>query len=295
MTPLILALPGNERLAADLADRLGAELGGLETRRFPDGETYVRLLTDVTDRSVIVVCTLARPDEQFLGLIYVARTARSLGAARLTLAAPYLAYMRQDIAFRPGEAVTSAVFAALLSQAFDALVTVDPHLHRHKSLSAIYDIPALALRAAPLLGDWIGRTVERPLIVGPDAESEQWAAEVAAQAGAPYVVLRKDRRGDRDVTVALPDLAAWRDRQPVLVDDIVSSGQTMIAACQALVAEGFPRPVCVAVHALFAREALERLSTVAQRIVSTDTVPHPTNAIPIAPLLAAALRSPIAG
>ncbi|WP_163434697.1 ribose-phosphate pyrophosphokinase-like domain-containing protein, partial [Escherichia coli] len=72
----------------------GAALGRLESRRFPDGETYVRLACNVSGRDVAIVCTLAQPDEQFLRLVFAARAARDLGAATVTLVAPYLAYMR---------------------------------------------------------------------------------------------------------------------------------------------------------------------------------------------------------
>jgi ribose-phosphate pyrophosphokinase len=285
---LILPLPGNEALAKDIAGRLSADLAELETRRFPDGESYVRLRSDVRGRELVIVCTLVRPDEQFLPLVFAARTARERGATGLTLVAPYLAYMRQDKTFHEGEAVTSAHFAALLSTEFDRLITIDPHLHRHKALAEIYAIPALALHAAPLLADWIKANVADPLIVGPDEESEQWAAAIAA--GAPSVVLRKTRSGDRQVAIDFPDLSPWDGRQPVLVDDIASSGRTLIETCQGLTARGFAKPICVVVHPLFAQGSFKVLSGVAGRVVSTDTVPHESNAISVAGLLARGLR-----
>ena len=286
----VFPLPGAERQGAELAARLGADLGVVETRRFPDGESYVRVDSAVAGREAVVVCTLARPDEQFLRLIFAARTLRELGASRLILVAPYLAYMRQDKRFHSGEAVTSEHFADLLSREFDRLVTVDPHLHRHKALSEIYRIPAEALHAAPLLADWIAREVPDPLIVGPDVESEQWVAEVAAHAGAPHAVLAKDRRGDREVEIAFPDLCAWRGRTPVLIDDIAASGRTLVKAAEGLGQRGFPPPVCVVVHPLFAEDAYARVSAVCGRVASTDAVTHASNAIPLASLLAAALK-----
>ena len=287
---LVIAMPGSEALAADLARHIEGEPGALQTRRFPDGETYLRIMSEVAEREVVVVCTLARPDDQFLRLVFAARTVRDLGARSVTLVAPYLAYMRQDSRFQPGEAITSNQFAGLLSGEFDRLITVDPHLHRHKSLSEIYAIPAVALHAAPLLAEWIAAQVERPVIIGPDIESEQWVSQVAAQAGAPHLVLSKSRRGDRNVEIAIPDLSQWRGRQAVLIDDIVSSGRTMIEAAQGLLQQGLAPPVCVAVHALFAEEAFVRLSAVASQVVSTDTVPHQSNAISVAELIASALR-----
>jgi ribose-phosphate pyrophosphokinase len=203
---LILPVPGNESFARHLAEAGGWELGAIETRRFPDGESYVRILSDVADRPVDLVCTLARPDDGFLRLAFAADAARALGASEVTLIAPYLSYMRQDRRFQPGEAVTSKTFARFLSSTFDRIVTVDPHLHRYPALSALYTIPADTLHAAPLLADWIAAEVDQPLIIGPDEESEQWVSAIARRIAAPYAVLRKIRHGDRNVDVQLPDV-----------------------------------------------------------------------------------------
>ena len=273
-------------MAAKLAAAGGHELGRIETRRFPDGESYLRIATDVSGRPVDLVCTLAHPDGQFLSLLFAADAARDLGAASIRLVAPYLAYMRQDRRFKPGEAVTSVTFARLISEAFDALVTVDPHLHRYPTLAAVYSIPARALHAADLIADWIAAKVERPLVIGPDEESRQWVSAVAARAGAPFLVLRKQRQGDRDVSISVPELAPFAGLRPVLVDDIISSGRTMIEGARQLSLHSMPKPVCVAVHALFAEDAYAGLSEVAEDIVTTDTVRHPSNAISVAGLIA---------
>jgi ribose-phosphate pyrophosphokinase len=283
---MILAMPGNEAMAAAIAAHASSEFGGIEMRRFPDEESYVRILSDVAGRDVHIVCTLARPDPQFLGLVFTARTARELGAASVHLIAPYLAYMRQDARFKDGEAVSSRHFAHLVSQAFDSLVTVDPHLHRLRALGDVFSIPTRVEHAAPLLADWIKASVERPLVIGPDSESEQWVAAVAQRAGAPHAVANKTRLGDRRVEIAMPDLAPWRDRTPVLIDDIVSSGQTMIEAARRLGAAGMAKPFCLAVHALFAESAYAELRQISERIVTTDTIPHPSNGISVVALLA---------
>jgi ribose-phosphate pyrophosphokinase len=288
---LILPLPGNESFAQRLADEGGWELGALETRRFPDGETYLRLLSEVKGKAVNLVCTLARPDDGFLRLIFVADAARSLGAREVNLIAPYLSYMRQDRRFQSGEAVTSKSFARLVSSSFDRLVTVDPHLHRYAALSDLYTIPADTLHAAPLLADWIAAAVEKPLIVGPDEESEQWVSAIAARIGAPHAVLRKVRHGDRNVDIELPDLSGWRDRQPVLADDIASSGHTLIEAARQLPLQGFARPVVAVVHGIFAEDSFQRLAPLCDRIVSSDSVPHESNALALAGLVARAIAS----
>jgi ribose-phosphate pyrophosphokinase len=284
---VILPMPGNEAMGQQLALRLGGELGALEWRRFPDAESYLRIASDVAGKRVDIVCTLARPDPQFLALVFAAATARELGAESVHLIAPYLAYMRQDTRFKAGEAISSVHFARLLSQSFDSLVTVDPHLHRRRDLGEIFTIPTRVEHAAPLMADWIKHNVESPLVIGPDSESEQWVAAVAARAGgAPYVVASKTRRGDRAVDVAIPNLSQWRDKRPVLIDDIVSSGRTMIETARQLAARGMEKPICLAVHALFADASYAELAALSERVLSTDTVPHPSNAIGVAGLLA---------
>ena len=239
--------------------------------------------------------TLDRPDGKILPVLFAAAAARDLGAARVGLVAPYLAYMRQDRRFNPGEAVTAADFAKILSARIDWLVTVDPHLHRHAGLSELYTVPAVAVRAAPLIADRIAREVERPLLVGPDSESAQWVAAVARDAGAPHLVLRKIRRGDREVEISVPDVEGWRDRTPVLVGDIVSTARTMIETVRQFRRAGMPAPVCVAVHGIFAGNAYrELLAAGAARVVTCNTVPHASNAIDVTGLLADGVRAVLA-
>jgi ribose-phosphate pyrophosphokinase len=290
---LMLPMPGNEAMAAAIAACLPGELGKLETRRFPDGEIYMRIPGDVQGRDVYIVCTLADPDPQFLGLAFAAATARELGVRSINLVTPYLAYMRQDIRFRPGEAVSSRHFAQLLSGLFDRVITIDPHLHRIADLAEIFTRPTRVLQAAPLLGEWVKAHVSNPLLIGPDSESEQWVTAVGAHARAPHVVLAKQRLGDRDVKIAVPDLSRWQGRTPVLVDDMISSGNTMLVAAAQLAKLGFARPICLTVHALFADDAYARLMAVSQAVVSTDTIRHDSNGIFVARLLATGISPPV--
>jgi ribose-phosphate pyrophosphokinase len=286
---LLFAMPGNARLAAEISALSGWARGAASVRRFPDGESYVRIDSNVEGRDTAILCTLARPDSRFLPLVFAARLLRQLGARKVTLIAPYLAYLRQDRRFRPGEALTSADFASLLGREIDALLTVAPHLHRIRALGEIYPVPAIALDPSPLIADWIRAHVPAPLLVGPDGESEQWVREIGRLLDAPHLVFDKSRSGDREVEIVAPDLAPWKGRRPVLVDDIVSSGATMLGAARRLSDQGFAAPACLVVHPVFGRGSVAKLAAAGCRIVSTDSVVHPTNGISIAPLLAARL------
>jgi ribose-phosphate pyrophosphokinase len=284
-------MPGNEKLADEIAKLTGSASAPIECRRFPDGESYVRLGIDRPEEDVLLVCTLARPDEQFLPLVFAARALRAGGARTLTLIAPYLAYMRQDRAFHPGEAVSSQMFADLISREFDGLITVDPHLHRYASLGEIYRIPTRLAHSAGLIGTWLRENVRSPVVLGPDAESAQWVEEIAQIAGCPSAVFHKERRGDREVQLAPPALELDSARTPVLVDDIISSGATMREAAKLLIARGMRRPYCIAVHALFDDSVAAEMSSLAERLLTTDTIPNRYSAFSIAPLVVEQLVS----
>lgn len=281
----IFAMPGNEPMAQEIARLSAAEFGTLTSRRFPDGESYVRIESDVAGKPCAIVCTLSQPDPQIMPLILAASALREWGAAKVELIAPYLAYLRQDKHFNAGEALSARSFAQLISAHFDTLATVDPHLHRIKALSEIYSIPARVNSAAPLLGAWIGANVANPFLIGPDSESSQWVAAAAAAARAEYCVLTKTRKGDRSVELSWPDLSGLTGKTPVLLDDIASSGRTLFAAAEGLSSRGFANPVCAVVHALLDDTVFSDLQRACERVVSTDTVPHASNAVSVTSLL----------
>jgi ribose-phosphate pyrophosphokinase len=286
MKKIVFALRGNDVLAEILIHKEKAEKGLFETRTFPDGETYVRILSDVKDKKVILVCTLHNPDSKLLPLYFMAKAAKELGAKSITLIAPYLSYMRQDTVFQPGEAVTSTYFAQIISSMADTLITIDPHLHRRSSLSEIYTIPSRVEHAANHISSWIKYTVEKPILIGPDSESEQWVAEVAKNANAPYMILTKVRHGDRDVEISVPLIEKHKDLTPVLVDDIISTGRTMIETIKHLKTAGMKPPICVGVHAVFAGNAYQEiLNSGAKEIITCNTIPHESNRIDISDLL----------
>jgi ribose-phosphate pyrophosphokinase len=274
---VLYPFPGANAQAGSIAEalrgRADVSVGGCALHRFPDGETMVRVDPPPPGSQAVMVCSLNGPDAKTVPLLMAAATLRELGALQVGLVAPYLAYMRQDKRFEPGQAVSARIYGQLLSAHFDWLVTVDPHLHRIHDLAEVYALRSRVLHAAPRMAEWIAAEVEKPVIIGPDGESAQWAADVAERAGAPVLVVRKTRNGDEDVRSTIPDLHRHPDRTPVLIDDIVSSGRTLAAALDHLRAQHARPPLCVAVHGLFAVDALDVIRAAgAARIAVTDTV-----------------------
>lgn len=286
MERVYFSFPGNEQLTEKLAAGRMASRGLMEIRRFPDGESYVRIDSDVCAKHVVLVCTLDKPDEKIMSIYFFSKIARSMNAATITLVCPYLPYMRQDKVFRRGEGVTSVEFAKLLSDLVDEIVTVDPHLHRFHTLKEIYPIVTITKSAAKSIAAWIKVHVKKPFIIGPDTESEQWVKRVADACGAPFTFLNKTRLGDKQVEISIPENSYTGSHTPVLVDDIISSGKTMIETILQLKKKGIPAPVCIGVHGIFAGNAYEELKKAgAAAIVTTNTIPHPSNQIDISELL----------
>ena len=287
---MLLAFDDEPALAGRLAAELNTPLHLVERHRFPDGETRLRLPPQLPPQ-VCVLRGLQDPNAKLTELLLAAAGARELGARRLVLVSPYLAYMRQDMAFNPGEVVSQRHLGALLAQAFDAVVTVDPHLHRVATLDEV--LPGrrgIAISAAPLLGTLVAREVPQALLVAPDEEAEQWVAVAARSQGLDFVVSHKERRGDHDVTVNLPE-ADVRGRAAVVLDDVASTGRTLEDAARALLARGAASVDVAVTHGLFVGDAVARLRAAGVRhLWSTDCVPHASNAVSVAPLLATALR-----
>ncbi len=293
MSALLLYFADERDAAERLAAAAGLPAAGIERHRFPDDELRLRLPLaegEALADTLVLYRSLDRPNEKLVELLLVAGEARRLGARRLLLVAPYLAYMRQDIAFHPGEVVSQQVVGRFLAERFDAVLTVDPHLHRIATLSeAIPQGEALSLSGAPLLAELIAGRVDNPLLIGPDAESRQWIEAAAAGHGFDFGVCSKVRHGDHQVDIALPDVAV-QGRAVVLLDDVASSGRTLARAAELLLAAGAASVDAAVTHALFAADALEIIRAAGVRQVwSSDCIAHPSNAVSVAPLLAAAL------
>lgn len=291
MTVAIFAFKEGLSAAKALATDLGFPCSCVEVRQFPDGESLVRV--DCPPDTAILYRSLDRPNAKLVEILLAASALRDAGARTVLLVSPYLAYMRQDAAFHPGEAVSQRVIGRLIADHFDGLVTVDPHLHRTASLEeAVPGIPALAVSAAPALVEALALSGGSPVLIGPDAESRPWVEAIAGSLGLDILIGEKHRLGDRQVSLVIPGIETVAGRVAVLVDDVISSGTTLIAAAR-LLHEANARSVeAIATHGLASKVDIARIHTAGVvRIRTTDTIDSPTACIRIASVLASALRS----
>ena len=275
--------------ALRLAEAAGLVPHRVERHRFPDGETQLTLPAYLPPR-VVLLRSLHQPNDKLTELLLAAPAARQLGARHLSLVAPYLAYMRQDMAFAPGQAVSQRIVGAWLATLFDSVITVDPHLHRVTTLAeAVPARQAITLSAAPLLGDWIAQHRPGAFLLGPDSESAQWVTQAAAAHGLPHAVCSKVRHSDHAVSITLPP-CDLRGQAVVLLDDVASSGHTLATAAALALAAGAASVDVAVTHALLAGDALQRIHQAGVgEFWSTDSVAHPSNVVGLAALLAGAI------
>lgn len=286
MNTIIINLFGCLQFNDSVFKALGFEIGKCSIHTFPDGESLTRFDIEVTNKEVLIVVDLSFPNSKMIPLIFAAQTARDLGAKKVHLFTPYLPYMRQDKSFHPQEGVTSRFFAKLLSIYFDSLVTIEPHLHRWHALSDIYSIPAIALQSSHSITKWLQREIDRPVLIGPDNESAQWVSVIAKLAEIPFVIFDKVRHSDKVVTINAPALQSYQDYTAVIIDDVISTGRTMMKIVEYLQANKISTITCVGVHALFVEDAYNQLLNLGvERIVTCNTIVHTSNQIDISEIL----------
>ncbi|MFH1409251.1 MAG: ribose-phosphate diphosphokinase [Nanoarchaeota archaeon] len=283
---LIVSFPDSAPLARAIAGKCRASFALLALHPFPDGESLV-IIPRVKGKHIVFIAHLHHPNAKILPLLFALATAKELGAKSITLVVPYLPYMRQDKRFHEGECVSQQVFAKLLSHYLDKLITIDPHLHRVKKLSQVYRIKTKCLSANDLVASFIKTHFPSAFIIGPDSESDQWATKVARKARLGSSILLKTRFSSESVSLSHLK-RELKGKAVVIVDDIISSGNTMLEAVREAKRHQAKKVVCIGVHGLFAKDADKRLQKHAA-VITTNTIPHRTNRIDITDLLAEAI------
>jgi ribose-phosphate pyrophosphokinase len=283
MDMTIFAGPASASLAEAVAAQLGHRLGTCTVQRFPDSELHVELHDSVRGHDVYLLQATSPPvDTHLLELLFLADACRRAGAAQLTAIVPYFGYARQDRRARGREAVGARVVATLLSSSgLQRLVAVDLHT---VALEGFFPIPLEHLSAVPLLVEavrpWIA---DNTVIVTPDLGAVKLAERYATALQRPLAIVHKTRLSGEAVRVERI-VGEVQGRVPIIVDDMISTGGTIVAASQALLAAGCEPPLMVvATHALLVGPAIERLRSVPlQRLLVTDSITPPTeSALPL--------------
>lgn len=291
---LVFPMFNSRELGRKIAKAAGAEVGELETGKFPDGEFYMRFMREVKGEAIALVQNMhPSPNDALVSIAFAGKTARELGARKVIGVVPYLAYMRQDKRFHAGECVSNHLAAWMLNNSLDKIITVDPHLHRVKELSELFFIERKKVSANTKIAEYIKKnfSAKNTVLVGPDIESSQWAKRIAEEIGFESAIFLKERFSARHVKIKVTKELEWKGKNVVIVDDIISSGHTMIEAVKEI-KKRKPRAVhCICVHGIFAEGAYEKLRKAgAKTIVSSNTVEHKSNSIDLSGVIAKELH-----
>jgi len=287
---LILAFSEYMAQAQRLGERLNVTVEKVFQHQFPDGESLLRLPTDIPQH--VVICrSLNQPNDKLIELLLCVKTIRQLGAKRVTLVAPYLCYMRQDIANQPGEAVSQQIVGQMLAELFDDVITVDPHLHRISRLNQAIPIAnAISLTASKEIASFLKQQFKDAVLLGPDAESKQWVSAIAKEIGFDYLVAEKKRQGDKQVIITLPEFD-FNNRPVIMVDDMASTGRTLAKASKLLLSAKVQQIYAIITHPLFCEDAEQHIRQAGvNEIWSTDSISHSTSCINLDSLLAQAIK-----
>lgn len=288
---IIIGCSKGTHLAGKIARKLKSPYSNLEVKKFPDGELKVRFTSNVHGKDVVLVQSFyGNVNDCIVEVIFAADTARDLGAKKVFLAAPYFPYFRQDKRFKSGQCISIEVMARLMSKYFNKVFIIDPHLHRETKLSHLFSIKAERLTANPYIADYIKKNIKNPLIVGPDWESYKWAGKVAEKIKCEHVILQKKRYTGRKVKVTLNKKVNVDNKNIVFVDDIISTGNTILESVKNLKKLGAKKFNCIAVHGIFVENALEKLRKANVKVVTTNTIPNKVAKIDVSGLIAGALK-----
>jgi ribose-phosphate pyrophosphokinase len=291
---MLIAGSANLPLALSVAHELGVELCGRTLQRFADGELHVEIKQSVRGHDIYVIEPTSLPvDEHVMELLFLADACRRAGAARLTAVVPYLGYARQDRRSSGREAVGAGVIANLIEAAgFSRIVAIDLHA---PEIEGFFRIPLEHLSAARLLADAV-RTTGDSVIVAPDFGAVKLAERYQAYLHLPVVVLHKTRVSGSDVSLR-GVIGQVKDRAPIIVDDMITTGGTVEAAVKGLLAAGAKPEVSVlATHAVFVGPALQRLQALPiQQLIGTnsvepDALPPHFQVVNLAPMIAEAIK-----
>ncbi|BDZ67988.1 ribose-phosphate diphosphokinase [Methanobacterium ferruginis] len=285
---MIIGGSSSQKLAANIAHEMDDVLCPLESRKFPDGERYIRIKGDVEEGVIVVQSTGYPQDENLMELFLILKTIRSMGITNIRTVIPYFGYGRQEKRFNPGEAVSADVVCDLIQYA-GASEVYSINLHEN-SICDLFNIPTHNLSAMPTIAQYVADNVDDPVIVAPDKGALGFAQEISNLLNCESDYLEKIRISPEKVETKPKNLDV-DGRDVVIIDDIISTGGTIVNACGILKEHGARRIVVSCVHPVLVEDALLKIFAAgAHDVVGTDTLKSEVSNVSVASLVADALK-----
>jgi len=282
---IIVGGSSSRDLAKELSNRLKCKYVQAATTRFPDGECYTRIDEESLNDDVVIVQN-THPDSNLVEMFLLQDAVKKMGAKRVTLVIPYFGYARQDRVFKPGEPESAKVMIKHLGMLCDRVFTVDIH---KESILDYFECPHMDLKAAPAIADHF-KSKKIDLVLSPDIGAKDRAKAVGERLGVPHDYLEKVRISGSEVRIS-PAQMDCKGKNILIVDDMISTGGTIVAAKQAL-READAKSVSVAcTHGLFVSNALEKLTGNAlEAVLCCNTLENEVSHISVAGIISSALK-----
>ncbi|HEX3014753.1 MAG TPA: ribose-phosphate diphosphokinase, partial [Methanobacterium sp.] len=253
---MIIGGSASQKLAAKIAKELECPLIPIETKRFPDGERYIRIKGKVDEEVVVVQSTGYPQDENLMELFLILKNLKSMGVKKINVIIPYFGYGRQERRFKSGEAVSAVIVANLLEAAgADEIFCINLH---EENIKEFFQIPVHNLSAMKPIADHINKTINNPVIVAPDKGAFGFAKEIAEILGCEYDYLEKTRISP-EIVETKPKNLDVNGKEAVIIDDIISTGGTIVNAAKILKEHGATKVVVSCVHPVLVEDALLKI------------------------------------
>jgi len=275
---IIVGCSNSKKLAKKIGEKLNFSYQELALEDFPDGEMHLKLNGEIKNQTVVLVQSFyPHPNNSLIEVMFAASNARDLGAKKVILVAPYLAYLREDERKNSGECISNKIIGEILSKNFDSIITVEPHLHKH-NLNKIFSIPIYKIDISELLKDYIKKNFKNVQIIGINDGSSELVKKLDFNA----IILNKKRKSYFNVSIkGNPNLS--KEREVLIVDDVINTGSTMVEAIKFLKNK---KVNCFTIHPVFVGESLRELEKYTNKIASSNTIYHKTNNLDISNLIA---------
>ncbi len=285
----MIIVPGSQsqNLAYEVAKLLNEKYVRVEFKRFPDNEIYVRLLDEINDDKAVIISTQRNQNDAIVESFLLYDALKDEAVEEIILVAPYLAYARQDKKFNPGEAISIRILAKIYSKLFDKVITINPH---EEHIKEFFTVPFISLDAVPKLAEYVKDKLDNPIVLGPDQGALRFAKSAAEVLNAEYDYLEKTRITPTEIKIAPKNLDV-KDRDVLIVDDIISTGGTVATAAKMMKEQGAKKIIAACVHPVLIGDALNKLySSGIEEVVGTNTFSSEVSKVSVAEVIANSLK-----
>ena len=282
---IIVGGSSSKDLAKELARILDCKYVQALSTRFPDGECYTRIDEESLDDDVVIVQN-TYPDPNLIEMILIQDVVKGLGAKTVTLVIPYFGYARQDRVFKPGEPESAKVMCQLLDRVCDRVITVDVH---KEEMLRFFSCPSKDVKAAEAIADYF-KDKKIDMVLSPDIGAAGRAKDVGTRMNVPYDHLQKTRLSGTEVRIQ-PASSTVDGKNILIVDDIIATGGTIIAATAQLKEAGAKSVTVACTHGVFVNNAIERLTgSSLDGVLCCNTLENGVSHISVASVIAKALK-----